>query len=97
MFAGVCASLCSVFHVCMKLCSIALGMFPIHVHAYIAHVPRGRVCVCVCVCVCVSGPTEAACKPAKYTTGLKTPSPQLAGADCARRGRCPNGTDRAQT
>jgi len=47
MFAGVCAGLCSVFHVCMKLCSIALGMFPIHVHAYIAHVPR--VCVCVCV------------------------------------------------
>ena len=91
MFAGVRAGLCSVFHVCMMLCSIALGMFPIHVHAYIAHVPR------VCVCVCVSGPTEAAHKPAKCTTGLKTPSPQLAGADCACQGRCPNSTDRAQT
>ena len=46
MSAGVCAGLCSVFHVCMSLCSVALGMFPIHVHAYIAHVPRGYVCVC---------------------------------------------------
>lgn len=45
MFAGLCAGLCRV-HVCMNLCSIALGMFPTHVHAHIAHVPRG-VCVCV--------------------------------------------------
>ena len=89
MSAGVCAGLCSVFHVCMSLCSVALGMFPIHVHAYIAHVPRGYVCVCVSFWTHWSG--TQTCQVYHW---LKDTFPPARWCRLRLRGRCPNSTDR---